>query len=110
MYYYIFYEGELIMRIKTISLIVGIAIAVIGTLTYFVTGNLSTLYWICGIAGGVGILLSGVLIGAFLNGSDIRGNYFSETKDHRDTRTHASISSLLFSIPNILVLLGFYFF
>lgn len=98
------------IRIKTNGFFIGIAISVIGIISYFVTDSISSLYWICGIAGAIGIFVSGILIGAFLNGSELRGNYFSETAKHRNVRTNASISFLLFSVPNFLVLAGFYFF
>lgn len=98
------------IRVKTIGFAIGIAISVIGIISYFITDNTSILYWICGVAGALGIFLSGILIGAFLSGSELRGNYFSETATHRNVRTTASISFLLFSVPNLIVLAGFYFF
>ncbi|KZZ84810.1 hypothetical protein AS29_009295 [Bacillus sp. SJS] len=45
------------------------------------------------IAGIIGIIISGISIGAWTNGQQQRANFFSETKEHRASRTRIAMFS-----------------
>ncbi|WP_338780620.1 DUF5316 family protein [Metabacillus sp. FJAT-52054] len=47
----------------------------------------------CLIAGIISIIISGISIGAWTNGEQQRANFFSETKEHRISRTKITMFS-----------------
>jgi len=51
--------------------------------------------------GFISIIISGISIGAWTNGSEQRANFHSETKDHRDFRTKLAF---IFGIIGLLSL------
>ncbi|WP_353853799.1 DUF5316 family protein [Bacillus sp. Bos-x628] len=60
--------------------------------------------WIFMISGGIsiiGILMSGLLLGAFLNGQETRATYHSETSAHRAWRLDTALLLILFALPHI---------
>ncbi|WPP39265.1 DUF5316 domain-containing protein [Bacillus sonorensis] len=65
---------------------------------------------ISGTIGVISILISGIFLGAFVNGDKQRANYFSETKEHRDTRTKVSTNILLLGLPHILASIAYFIF
>ncbi|MDP4164624.1 MAG: DUF5316 family protein [Bacillota bacterium] len=50
------------------------------------------------IVGSVGIIISGVFIGAWTNGDRQRANFYSETTEHRSFRTKIALISGLIGI------------
>lgn len=50
------------------------------------------------IIGVIGILLSGIFIGAWTNGQQQRANFHSETEEHRGFRTKIALYSGLIGI------------
>ncbi len=61
------------------------------------------------IIGIVGILLSGIFIGAWTNGQQQRANFHSETQKHRDFRTKIALYSCLIGIISLGISAIIYF-
>ncbi|OLP65620.1 hypothetical protein BACPU_12380 [Bacillus pumilus] len=61
--------------------------------------------WIGMLSGGlfiISLLLSGIAIGAFLNGDETRANYHSETREHRTFRWDLAFLFLSFAFPHLV--------
>ncbi|WP_251459915.1 MULTISPECIES: DUF5316 family protein [Heyndrickxia] len=69
---------------KAYAFIIGIIIAAIGIIAGLFTGDFSKTYWLYGIAAAIGIVFSGITMGAFVGGMETRANYFSETNQPDD--------------------------
>ncbi|MGG3079699.1 DUF5316 domain-containing protein [Heyndrickxia faecalis] len=67
-------------KLKAYAFIIGMIIAGL------FTGDFSKTYWLSGIAAAIGIVFSGITMGAFVGGMETRANYFSETKEHHQSR------------------------
>jgi hypothetical protein len=96
--------------LKSYALIFGIVIAAIGIGTGIITGDVMKTYWICGVAAAAGIIFSGITMGAFVGGMQVRANYFSETKEHNQTRYNLTMLFFLFGLPNIITVLAVFVF
>lgn len=55
------------------------------------------------IVGVIGILISGVFIGAWTDGQQQRANFHSETKEHRNFRTKIAIISCLAGVVSLAI-------
>ncbi|MBU8639478.1 DUF5316 family protein [Bacillus pumilus] len=67
--------------------------------------------WIGWISGGIsmiGIMISGLLVGAWTSGDETRAAY-SETKEHRMWRLDTAFLVMIFALPHMAVSI-FYFF
>ncbi|KYC66820.1 DUF5316 domain-containing protein [Heyndrickxia faecalis] len=73
-------------KLKAYAFIIGMIIAAIGIIAGLFTGDFSKTYWLSGIAAAIGIVFSGITMGAFVGGMETRANYFSETKEHHQSR------------------------
>ncbi|MEC2305844.1 MULTISPECIES: DUF5316 domain-containing protein [Heyndrickxia] len=93
---------------KLYAFILGTVIAIIGVMSGFITEEFSKTYWICGIAAAAGFIFSGITMGAFVGGMQVRANYFSETKEHNQTRYKLTMVFFLFGLPNIIVVLALF--
>lgn len=63
------------------------------------------------ISGGIGllsILISGILLGAFVDGNRVRDNYYYEDKADRKQRFRTSNLILAFGFPNLLAAIVYY--
>lgn len=81
---------------KAYAVITGMIIAAAGIIAGLFTRDFSKTYWICGIAAAIGIVFSGITMGAFVGGMETRANYFSETKEHHQSRF--SLTMLFFPV------------
>jgi hypothetical protein len=84
------------------SFLSGLMFLVIVILASFFIGDLSLILKICGGAGLLGILLSGIFLGAFVSGDQVRANYYTETKEDRSNRFKNVNMLLLFALPNLI--------
>ncbi|WP_416876624.1 DUF5316 domain-containing protein, partial [Kitasatospora sp. SC0581] len=84
----------------------GTVIAIIGVMSGFITEEFSKTYWICGIAAAAGFIFSGITMGAFVGGMQVRANYFSETKEHHQSRFSLTMLFFLFGLPNLIAVLA----
>jgi len=60
--------------------------------------------WIGFISGGIsiiGIVMSGLLIGAWTSGEETRAAYLSETKEHRMWRLDTAFLVIIFALPHM---------
>ncbi|KPN12976.1 hypothetical protein AKG37_13875 [Bacillus australimaris] len=60
--------------------------------------------WIGFISGGIsiiGIVMSGLLIGAWTSGEETRAAYHSETKEHRMWRLETAFLVMIFALPHM---------
>ncbi|WP_083392181.1 DUF5316 family protein [Bacillus sp. MUM 13] len=55
------------------------------------------------IVGIVGIIISGVFIGAWVDGDRQRGNFYSETPEDRSSRTKIALISGIAGIISLLI-------
>ncbi|MFY0521335.1 DUF5316 family protein [Lysinibacillus sp. UGB7] len=55
------------------------------------------------ILGVICIIISGLSIGAWTNGGDQRGNYHSETVEHRSFRTKLGAYSAVIGVISLLI-------
>ncbi|WP_419881660.1 DUF5316 family protein [Peribacillus sp. B-H-3] len=55
------------------------------------------------IVGVVGIIISGVFIGAWVDGDRQRGNFYSETPEGRNSRTKIALISGFVGIISLLI-------
>lgn len=62
------------------------------------------------IIGVIGILISGIFIGAWTTGQQQRGNFHSETEEHRGSRTKIALYSGLIGIISFGISALIYFF
>lgn len=62
------------------------------------------------IIGVIGIIISGIFIGAWTNGQQQRANFHSETEEHRGFRTKISMYSGLIGVISLGISAIFYFF
>ncbi|MEC2221978.1 MULTISPECIES: DUF5316 domain-containing protein [Heyndrickxia] len=90
---------------KAYAFIIGIIIAAIGIIAGLFTGDVSKTYWLCGIAAAIGIVFSGITMGAFVGCIETRANYFSETKEHHQSRFSLTMLFFLFGLPNLITVL-----
>lgn len=90
---------------KAYAVITGMIIAAAGIIAGLFTRDFSKTYWICGIAAAIGIVFSGITMGAFVGGMETRANYFSETKEHHQSRFSLK---MLFSCSDCRILLPFW--
>ncbi|RKQ28655.1 DUF5316 domain-containing protein [Oceanobacillus halophilus] len=84
------------------SFLIGCGISLIILVTGLITNNY-VLY--ANILLGIGIitvLISALLSGAFLSGPEIRANYHTETKEHREKRTKTMTLTGVFAIPHLV--------
>lgn len=84
---------------------VGILIAIVAVLIGVVTGDWSLFMKIIGGAAIIPLLLSGIFVGAFVNGDQIRANFHTETKGDRKSRHKWVTRFLLISAPNLTLLI-----
>jgi len=61
------------------------------------------------IIGVLGIVVSGVFIGAWTNGQQQRANFHSETSDHRSVRTKVATSSGQVGVVCLAIAASIYF-
>ncbi|MFC3886172.1 DUF5316 family protein [Bacillus songklensis] len=65
----------------------------------------SDYFWLVLICGGLGaasFALSGILVGSWNGGADIRANVHSETEEHRAERTAWALHLFFFGLPNVV--------
>ncbi|AEO99701.1 MAG: DUF5316 domain-containing protein [Heyndrickxia faecalis] len=91
---------------KAYAVITGMIIAAAGIIAGLFTRDFSKTYWICGIAAAIGIVFSGITMGAFVGGMETRANYFSETKEHHQSRFSLTMLFFLFGLPNLIAVLA----
>ncbi|MCY7866115.1 DUF5316 domain-containing protein [Bacillus spizizenii] len=87
---------------KIISLLIGLVTMGIVIAVAFSTNDYGLIWKLSGIIALISIGASGIFLGAFVNGNQQRGNYFSETEEHRENRTKLSFQFLMFGIPHII--------
>ncbi|MDR7246385.1 DUF5316 family protein [Priestia megaterium] len=61
------------------------------------------------IIGVLGIVVSGIFIGAWTNGQQQRANFHSETNKHRNLRTKIATSSGLIGVVSLAIAASIYF-
>ncbi len=83
------------------SLCAGLLLLVIAVITSIVVGDPALVYKFCGTVGLISVLLSGILLGAFISGTQLRANYNTETKYQRHNRNKCAYCILVFGIPNL---------
>ncbi|PRS49748.1 DUF5316 domain-containing protein [Bacillus sp. MZGC1] len=62
--------------------------------------------WIGWISGGIsiiGVMMSGLLMGAWTSGEETRATYHSETKEHRIWRLDTAFLIMIFALPHMAV-------
>ncbi|WP_257347070.1 DUF5316 domain-containing protein [Pseudalkalibacillus decolorationis] len=91
------------------SFLVGLSILGISILISLFTNDWNMLYTISGTAGVVALFISGLYIGAFISGNQIRGNHYSENKTDRKRRRKYANNLSAFSAPNLLGVIIMYF-
>lgn len=65
---------------------------------------LQHLEWIGFVSGGIsiiGVVMSGVLMGAWTSGEETRAAYHSETKEHRMWRLDTAFLVIIFALPHM---------
>ncbi|APT46175.1 DUF5316 family protein [Bacillus safensis] len=65
---------------------------------------LQHLEWIGFVSGGIsiiGVVMSGVLMGAWTSGEETRAAYHSETKEHRMWRLDTAFLVMIFALPHM---------
>ncbi|QHZ46488.1 DUF5316 domain-containing protein [Bacillus sp. NSP9.1] len=93
---------------RWIWFLIGLACLAVSLIVSVFTQDHSLIIKVSGTVGIISILVSGIFLGAFVNGDKQRANYFSETKEHRDTRTKMSINILLLGLPHIIASIAFF--
>ncbi|MCF6408471.1 DUF5316 domain-containing protein [Pseudalkalibacillus salsuginis] len=83
------------------SLCAGLMLLVIAIITSIVVDDPALVYKICGTVGLISVLLGGILLGAFISGTQLRANYNTETRDQRHNRNKCAYCILVFGIPNL---------
>ncbi|MDA7028003.1 DUF5316 domain-containing protein [Bacillus sp. CLL-7-23] len=86
---------------KWVWFLIGLVSLALTLIVSIFAQNYNLIIKISGTIGVISILISGIFLGAFVNGDKQRANYFSETKEHRKTRTIISINILLVGLPHI---------
>jgi len=62
--------------------------------------------WIGWVSGGtsiIGVMMSGLLMGAWTSGEETRATYHSETKEHRMWRLDTAFLMMIFALPHMAV-------
>ncbi|MGM7701982.1 DUF5316 family protein [Pseudalkalibacillus sp. Hm43] len=83
------------------AFIAGLIFLLILIVVTFTSGDWTLLYKIGGTVGLGSMLLSGLLLGAFVNGMQLRANYLTETKKDRKNRNRYAYMLFAFGLPNL---------
>ncbi|MBD1382851.1 DUF5316 domain-containing protein [Metabacillus arenae] len=92
------------------SFLAGSFLLVVGVLFSVMLNDWTLIYKISGSAGLTALLISGLLIGAFINGDPFRANEHSEDQEDRRRRTNYAFLYAAFSVPNLVGSVVFYLF
>ncbi|MCP8615389.1 DUF5316 domain-containing protein [Salirhabdus salicampi] len=84
--------------------VMGIIVMAIAIGIGFYTNDWNTSLNIVGVCALVPMLFAGLLTGAFISGDRNRANYYNEHRDDRSRKLNWVKKLLLFSAPNIAVL------
>ncbi|WP_408006767.1 DUF5316 domain-containing protein [Pseudalkalibacillus sp. A8] len=83
------------------SFCAGLFLLVISVITSVIVDDPTFVYKFCGTVGLISVLLSGILLGAFISGTQLRANYNTETRYQRQNRNKCAYCILVFGIPNL---------
>jgi len=88
--------------------LMGIALVITAVLVSFIKGDWSIFYKMTGLVAGASLVIGVLLSGAFLRGDRV-GRNLSESKNDRTNRYSLTNKILLIGLPNLIVLIVFYF-
>ena len=88
---------------------IGALLSLLGIVVALVVWDVHMVADVTGMIGLVFLVLSMIMSGAFVNGDRVRLNAATETDKGRDERNRLVTRSLLIALPNLVVMLGFYF-
>jgi len=90
-------------------LLIGVLVSLVGVLLSMILWGMEKIYVIPGTIGFIFIGISIILSGSMVSGDRMRANLATETTENRDERNSVTKNSLLIALPNIIVMVFFYY-
>lgn len=83
------------------AFVTGFLFVIVMALVSTIQNDWTLIYKVCGTVGLASLLLSGIFLGAFVNGMQVRANFLTETKKERQNRNRYAYVLFAFGIPNL---------
>jgi hypothetical protein len=90
------------------ALLSGIILACLAAAGSFAADDWNFLVMLCGAVAIASILISGLLFNVFISGEQNRANFHTESRNDRNRRQKIGWRILLFGLPNMIAVLGYY--